>query len=206
MSIDDHRMRERIGRDASARAERAHRDASVAADRRECRTSSRARSARRHRRRSALRSTAAARSTRPTPRTTARCRSASSFRAVVDDVVDDGARSAASTTRRIVAARRRHEPCRPGLQRRRAHRLLEIPAPRAVARCRSGGSPTVEPGCMLDDLREAAEKHDLTFGPDPATHDHNTLGGMIGNNSCGVHSVMAGPHLRQCRSARHPHL
>ncbi|HLN81335.1 MAG TPA: FAD-binding and (Fe-S)-binding domain-containing protein, partial [Thermoanaerobaculia bacterium] len=32
----------------------------------------------------------------------------------------------------------------------------------------------------------------LTFGPDPATHACCTLGGMIGNNSCGVHSVMAG--------------
>jgi FAD/FMN-containing dehydrogenase/Fe-S oxidoreductase len=50
----------------------------------------------------------------------------------------------------------------------------------------------VEPGCVLDVLRAAAEKHRLTFGPDPATHDHNTLGGMIGNDSCGVHSVMAG--------------
>ena len=50
----------------------------------------------------------------------------------------------------------------------------------------------VEPGCVLDDLRKAAEKHRLTFGPDPATHDHNTLGGMLGNNSCGAHSVMAG--------------
>lgn len=50
----------------------------------------------------------------------------------------------------------------------------------------------VQPGCILDRLREAAEAHSLTFGPDPATHDHNTLGGMIGNNSCGVHSVMAG--------------
>jgi FAD/FMN-containing dehydrogenase/Fe-S oxidoreductase len=50
----------------------------------------------------------------------------------------------------------------------------------------------VEPGCVLDTLRLAAEKHDLTFGPDPATHDHNTLGGMLGNNSCGVHSVLAG--------------
>src|SRR6185295_11546444 len=50
----------------------------------------------------------------------------------------------------------------------------------------------VEPGCVLDTLRKAAERHDLTFGPDPATHDHNTLGGMLGNNSCGVHSVMAG--------------
>lgn len=50
----------------------------------------------------------------------------------------------------------------------------------------------VEPGCVLDDLRHAAEKHHLTFGPDPSTHNHNTLGGMAGNNSCGVHSVMAG--------------
>ena len=50
----------------------------------------------------------------------------------------------------------------------------------------------VEPGCVLDTLRTAAEQHHLTFGPDPATHDHNTLGGMIGNNSCGEHSVMAG--------------
>ncbi len=50
----------------------------------------------------------------------------------------------------------------------------------------------VEPGCVLDTLRKAAEQHGLTFGPDPATHDHNPLGGMIGNNSCGVHSVMAG--------------
>ncbi|CAA9892788.1 FAD/FMN-containing dehydrogenase [Candidatus Methylobacter favarea] len=50
----------------------------------------------------------------------------------------------------------------------------------------------VEPGCVLDDLRDAAEKHHLTFAPDPSTHTHNTLGGMIGNNSCGVHSVMGG--------------
>lgn len=50
----------------------------------------------------------------------------------------------------------------------------------------------VEPGCVLDDLRAAAEQHELTFGPDPATHAWCTLGGMIGNNSCGVHSVMAG--------------
>ncbi len=51
---------------------------------------------------------------------------------------------------------------------------------------------TVEPGCVLDELRDAANALGLTFGPDPATHRHNTLGGMIGNNSCGVHSVMAG--------------
>ncbi|MFL6649357.1 MAG: FAD-binding and (Fe-S)-binding domain-containing protein [Sulfurifustaceae bacterium] len=50
----------------------------------------------------------------------------------------------------------------------------------------------VEPGCVLDHLRSEAERYHLTFGPDPSTHNHNTLGGMIGNNSCGVHSVMAG--------------
>ncbi len=50
----------------------------------------------------------------------------------------------------------------------------------------------VEPGLVLDSLRDAAEKHHLTFGPDPATHDHNCLGGMLGNNSCGPHSIMAG--------------
>lgn len=50
----------------------------------------------------------------------------------------------------------------------------------------------VEPGVVLDDLRHAAEEHHLTFAPDPSTHNHNTLGGMIGNNSCGPHSVMGG--------------
>ena len=50
----------------------------------------------------------------------------------------------------------------------------------------------VQPGVVLDRLRDAAEERDLTFGPDPATHSRCTLGGMIGNNSCGVHSIMAG--------------
>jgi FAD/FMN-containing dehydrogenase len=50
----------------------------------------------------------------------------------------------------------------------------------------------VQPGCVLDTLRDEAEKHHLTFGPDPATHTRNTLGGMVGNNSGGIHSVMAG--------------
>ena len=50
----------------------------------------------------------------------------------------------------------------------------------------------VQPGVILDDLRAAAEEHHLTFAPDPSTHNHNTLGGMIGNNSCGPHSVMGG--------------
>lgn len=50
----------------------------------------------------------------------------------------------------------------------------------------------VEPGVVCDTLRDAAEAHGLTFGPDPATHSRCTIGGMIGNNSCGAHSVMAG--------------
>ncbi|MBX6311739.1 MAG: FAD-binding oxidoreductase [Isosphaeraceae bacterium] len=48
----------------------------------------------------------------------------------------------------------------------------------------------VQPGVVLDTLRREAEKHGLTFAPDPSTHDHCTLGGMMGNNSCGVHSIM----------------
>src|SRR5207302_6413787 len=49
-----------------------------------------------------------------------------------------------------------------------------------------------EPGVICDDLGGAAEHHHLTFAPDPATHKYCTLGGMIGNNSCGVHTVMGG--------------
>ncbi|HEV3510489.1 MAG TPA: FAD-linked oxidase C-terminal domain-containing protein [Candidatus Sulfotelmatobacter sp.] len=62
--------------------------------------------------------------------------------------------------------------------------IVEIDPARRVAR--------VQPGVVLDHLRNAAEKHHLTFAPDPASHDRCTIGGMIGNNSCGVHSVMAG--------------
>jgi FAD/FMN-containing dehydrogenase/Fe-S oxidoreductase len=63
-------------------------------------------------------------------------------------------------------------------------KILEIDPERRLAR--------VQPGVVLDQLRNAAEKYHLTFGPDPASHDRCTIGGMIGNNSCGVHSVMAG--------------
>ena len=64
------------------------------------------------------------------------------------------------------------------------NRVVEIDWERKQAR--------VEPGCVLDDLRNAAEARHYTFGPDPATHNRNTLGGMIGNNSCGMHAQMAG--------------
>ena len=64
------------------------------------------------------------------------------------------------------------------------HEIQELDALQKYAR--------VQPGIILDDLRNAAERHKLTFGPDPATHTHCTIGGMIGNNSCGVHALMAG--------------
>lgn len=51
---------------------------------------------------------------------------------------------------------------------------------------------TVQPGIVLDRLRDAAEMHHLTYAPDPATHSRCTLGGMIGNNSCGVHGLLGG--------------
>src|SRR5258706_9998134 len=63
-------------------------------------------------------------------------------------------------------------------------RVLEMDAAARTAR--------VEPGVVCDALRGAAERYGLTFAPDPATHSRCTLGGMIGNNSCGPHSVMAG--------------
>jgi FAD/FMN-containing dehydrogenase/Fe-S oxidoreductase len=64
------------------------------------------------------------------------------------------------------------------------NRILEIEPGAGFAR--------VQPGLVLDRLRERAETHHLTFGPDPSTHSRCTLGGMIGNNSCGTHSLLAG--------------
>ena len=64
------------------------------------------------------------------------------------------------------------------------NRVLEVDAAARTAR--------VEPGTVCDELLEAADAHGLTFAPDPATHSRCTVGGMVGNNSCGPHSVMAG--------------
>ncbi|MGN6370009.1 MAG: FAD-binding and (Fe-S)-binding domain-containing protein [Phycisphaerae bacterium] len=61
--------------------------------------------------------------------------------------------------------------------------VLEIDSARRLGR--------VQPGCVLDEFRNAAKKHGLIYGPDPATHTRCTLGGMLGNNSCGVHSLLS---------------
>jgi FAD/FMN-containing dehydrogenase/Fe-S oxidoreductase len=62
--------------------------------------------------------------------------------------------------------------------------LEELDSAKRIAR--------VQPGIVLDRLRDAAEAHHLTFAPDPATHSRCTLGGIIGNNSCGVHGLLGG--------------
>jgi FAD/FMN-containing dehydrogenase/Fe-S oxidoreductase len=51
----------------------------------------------------------------------------------------------------------------------------------------------VQPGIVLDELNKAARDHGgLVFGPKPATHDHCTIGGMLGNNSCGSTAQWSG--------------
>ena len=63
--------------------------------------------------------------------------------------------------------------------------ILEVDPERRIAR--------VQPGVIRDQLSNRTEaEHELTFAPDTSTHEYATFGGMIGNNSCGVHSVMAG--------------
>ena len=89
------------------------------------------------------------------------------------------------------APRRRNQPGRAILQCRRVldftkymNQILEIDPERRFAR--------VQPGVVLDTLRSQREKHQLTFAPDPSTHNRCTIGGMIGNNSCGTHSLLGG--------------
>src|SRR5712671_5783270 len=51
---------------------------------------------------------------------------------------------------------------------------------------------TVEPGVVQSHLNTALAPHNLFFAPDPSTKDRCTIGGMIGNNSCGAHSAAYG--------------
>jgi FAD/FMN-containing dehydrogenase/Fe-S oxidoreductase len=63
--------------------------------------------------------------------------------------------------------------------------IVEIDAERGAAR--------VQPGVIHDQLTDRTEPElNLTFAPDTSTHEYATVGGMVGNNSCGTHSVMAG--------------
>ena len=64
------------------------------------------------------------------------------------------------------------------------NKVLEVDPDARIAR--------VQPGVICDQLRDAAAPHGLTFGPDPSTHNRCTIGGMVGNNACGSHSVAWG--------------
>ncbi|MGW2396206.1 FAD-binding and (Fe-S)-binding domain-containing protein [Kitasatospora sp. NPDC001664] len=76
--------------------------------------------------------------------------------------------------------------------RRHLGRVLEIDPQARTA--------TVEPGTVLDTLQAAARPYGLRFGPDPSTHSRCTLGGMIGNDSCGSHSLAWGRTSDNLRS------
>ena len=51
---------------------------------------------------------------------------------------------------------------------------------------------TVEPGVVLSALNLACAKHGLMFGPDPASAERATMGGVIANNATGAHSILYG--------------
>ncbi|HET7209363.1 MAG TPA: FAD-linked oxidase C-terminal domain-containing protein [Terriglobales bacterium] len=65
------------------------------------------------------------------------------------------------------------------------HNLLELNPEKRFAR--------VQPGTICDVVVDAAKPYKLTYGPDPATHNRCSFGGMLGNNSCGAHAQMNGP-------------
>jgi len=50
---------------------------------------------------------------------------------------------------------------------------------------------TAEPGVINEELNRATGRSGLVFGPDPSSHSRCTIGGNVGNNSCGVHSVQS---------------
>ncbi len=50
----------------------------------------------------------------------------------------------------------------------------------------------VQPGLVLDHLNDFVAPHGLKYGPDPASSNRATLGGIVGNNSTGSHSIVYG--------------
>jgi len=72
------------------------------------------------------------------------------------------------------------------------NRIIELNVEQKFAR--------VEPGTICDEVVKAARPYDLTYAPDPATHDHCCFGGMLGNNSCGAHAEMNGPAVNNVES------
>ncbi len=50
----------------------------------------------------------------------------------------------------------------------------------------------VEPGVILDELNAFLQPHGLFFGPETSTSNRCMIGGMLGNNACGAHSMVYG--------------
>ncbi len=67
---------------------------------------------------------------------------------------------------------------------RNMNRILEINKEEMWAR--------VEPGVVLDELNMELKKHGLFFGPETSTSNRCNIGGMVGNNACGSHSIIYG--------------
>ncbi len=68
--------------------------------------------------------------------------------------------------------------------RRHMHSLLAVDAEQGLV--------SAEPGLVLDELNRAVAAHGLMFGPDPSSHSRATIGGMLGNDACGNHSIAYG--------------
>ncbi|HLL94767.1 MAG TPA: FAD-binding oxidoreductase, partial [Spirosoma sp.] len=61
----------------------------------------------------------------------------------------------------------------------------------------------LQPGVIRDDLNALLKPHGLLFGPETSTASRAMIGGMIGNNSCGLHSIIWGTtrdHLLEVRA------
>ncbi|SDH09190.1 FAD-binding and (Fe-S)-binding domain-containing protein [Nonomuraea jiangxiensis] len=75
---------------------------------------------------------------------------------------------------------------------RHMNRILEI----------DGRTARVQPGVVQDQLNRAVRKHGLMFGPDTSTSNRATIGGMIGNNSAGSHSILYGSTVDHVEALR----
>lgn len=71
------------------------------------------------------------------------------------------------------------------------HRLVSVDAESRTC--------VVEPGIVPDELNRQLSGYGLTFGPKPSTHSHCSLGGMIGNNSCGASAQAYGKTVDNVR-------
>lgn len=60
---------------------------------------------------------------------------------------------------------------------------------------------TAEPGLILSSLNRAAAQHGLQYGPDPASAERATMGGVIANNATGAHSILYGMTADHVRAA-----